>query len=367
MVSWPHVSGYVHINKALSPAEGSVILFRVKNRRFAKVAKRAKYSQINPVTGAREYWVSADNAAMTGEGSDFSDQYKWVPEAWLIGVVDVAWTPLRAFRSGTVGGKFQNWTELNLPPESMKRSDGGAVAAISIAYHSITIYESDEVGQGKIVHAGRYSPGPSNGLVGWLGDKLIYAESPTPEYQYRYWKVGATGYVFIVPPQLEYERRVILPQDLPDAKRSSDELDLKTWLAKHGGRIIIYQPQQMGLKPQALVDGDPITCWGPIGEDSRRQVSRWTIDLGRACPSLRQVELSGLKTDGSRVKLSWSRDGKLWQESAETVIHDADTSPTLALTATAPEAARYWQVSVVGPGWLQLCRLGELRFKMQRD
>jgi hypothetical protein len=116
MEKWPHISGYVHINKDLAPSENSLILFRVNNKRFSQEVKRVEYSQLNPLTGIREYWVATDNAGVTGEGSDFSNQYKWIPQTWLIGVVDKIWTPTRASRSKTVEGKLRNWIEFNYPP-----------------------------------------------------------------------------------------------------------------------------------------------------------------------------------------------------------------------------------------------------------
>jgi len=116
--SWPHISGYAHISKTQHPTENSLILFRVNNKRFSEEIKRVESSRDNPQTRTREYWVTADNSGVTGEDSDFSDQYKWVPQTWLIGVVDKIWTPARTSRSKTVNGQFRNWVEFNYPPSA---------------------------------------------------------------------------------------------------------------------------------------------------------------------------------------------------------------------------------------------------------
>ena len=117
MTYWPYVSGYVHINPGLPITENSLIYFKVNGSFVNREIKRVQWRS---VWGGQDcYWVTADNSGVTGEGSDFSDQYTWVKKSWVIGVVDQIWTPTRAWRARTAEGRLHNWKEFNWSPRSV--------------------------------------------------------------------------------------------------------------------------------------------------------------------------------------------------------------------------------------------------------
>ncbi len=103
-------SGWVHYDPNKKPEVGSIVYFRIPNTRVFEVKRVAK------INDEGELWVEPDNPGVSGEGSDNSEIYDWVEPSWVIGVIDMAFTPYRALRWFTPEGRFRNLIETSVRP-----------------------------------------------------------------------------------------------------------------------------------------------------------------------------------------------------------------------------------------------------------
>jgi len=109
-------SGWVHYDPTLEVQEGSIVYFRVPHTRFYEVKRVAR---IDPEKGL---WVVPDNQGVSGEGSDNSDLYDWIPWNCILGVVDGIYTPQTLIRSLSEEGRFFNWAAINIGPLEKART-----------------------------------------------------------------------------------------------------------------------------------------------------------------------------------------------------------------------------------------------------
>lgn len=119
----PYHSGYYHVdydNK--NPEPGNIVWFKVPGSKWwdpstwpLSEVKRVEKVEIR--NGKPQMWVTADNYGLSGEGSDFSDVYDWIPTNKVIGVVNSIWTPTRWNRSQTSAGRFRNLIEFRFSPK----------------------------------------------------------------------------------------------------------------------------------------------------------------------------------------------------------------------------------------------------------
>jgi RNase P/RNase MRP subunit p29 len=115
-------SGWVHYDPDREPEIGNIVYFKVPNTRFREVKRVAKINE------SGDLWVTPDNSGVSGEGSDNSELYDWVPRDSVKGVVDNIYTPARFFRIFTLSGRLRNWVEMEYSPE--KRFLGAAVFVV---------------------------------------------------------------------------------------------------------------------------------------------------------------------------------------------------------------------------------------------
>jgi hypothetical protein len=129
--TFPHLSGWVHtVTLETAPNVSDIVVFRLPNSRFATQVKRVAKKRYNFGLAEWELWLSADNAGMTGEGSDFSDLYKWVPTRNIIGVVDQMWPRSMPIDCSAEDQELAYWAQFSFPPKTYV-VNGGLVAAVS--------------------------------------------------------------------------------------------------------------------------------------------------------------------------------------------------------------------------------------------
>lgn len=85
-------SGWIHYDPDASPELGNIVYFRIPGTRICEVKRVAK------IDNRGRLWVVPDNQGVSGEGSDNSDLYDWIPPHCVIGVVDAIYTPQRFFQ-----------------------------------------------------------------------------------------------------------------------------------------------------------------------------------------------------------------------------------------------------------------------------
>ena len=116
-------SGWVHYDPDREPEIGNIVYFKVPNTRFREVKRVAKINEEGAL------WVTPDNSGISGEGSDNSELYDWIPRDDLIGVVDDVYTPARFFRTFSSYGQLRNWVEMRCGPGYVKWRDLGLLVA----------------------------------------------------------------------------------------------------------------------------------------------------------------------------------------------------------------------------------------------
>jgi hypothetical protein len=117
----PFLGGFAHVVRGQLPEKpGQLMLFRALND--GAVCLKRLASKGVAENGTQKFWVSADGKGVNGEDSD---QYGWVPARNVIGVVDSLWSPKRAWRDLTVGGRFRNRLEFTCQPGEYAWSRNG--------------------------------------------------------------------------------------------------------------------------------------------------------------------------------------------------------------------------------------------------
>ena len=110
-------SGWIHYSSELKPEVGRIVYFRIPDHPRLYEVKRV--ARIDPKKGL---WVEPDNSGVSGEGSDNSEVYDWIPFADMIGVVDAIYTPKTLIRSLSEEGRFVNWAAVNMGPLEKART-----------------------------------------------------------------------------------------------------------------------------------------------------------------------------------------------------------------------------------------------------
>jgi len=110
------LSGWIHYDPNKKPEVGSIVYFRIPDTRLREVKRVAR---VEPDKGL---WVVPDNQGVSGEGSDNSDLYDWIPGDCVLGIVDSIYTPKTFVRSFSEVGKWQNLIEFSFPPRQARFS-----------------------------------------------------------------------------------------------------------------------------------------------------------------------------------------------------------------------------------------------------
>ncbi|MFH1909583.1 MAG: S26 family signal peptidase [bacterium] len=132
------------------------------------------------------YYVEGDN---TEHSQDSRDWGKDISPDHVAGIVDWCWSPARAWRSRTAGGKLRNWVEFNYPPKSILWSSNKQYVAVQ---------------NGPVIRllGSNISEQRVNGQIGrWDGEsKLLFVSSEVRLYC---WTPGKVWHVVSVNPQAQ--------------------------------------------------------------------------------------------------------------------------------------------------------------------